>query len=138
MDADPRGAASREIPVANSVPIIVTCFDPFGGTRRGLEGPSQGLRLPSGGGRMTYARWLGFPEDTPAILSALFGRAALPRPRFDFKVMARIALRSPIPLPPADATRGVGRFLYGDARVRHTLAMLSLAPGPGPGGGGGS
>ena len=52
-------------------------------------------------------------------------------------LMARIALRSPIPLPPADATRGVGRFLYGDARVRHTLAMLSLAPGPGPGGGGG-
>ena len=37
MDADPRGAASREIPVANSVPIIVTCFDPFGGTRRGLD-----------------------------------------------------------------------------------------------------
>ena len=90
MDADPRGAASREMPVANSVPIIVTCFDPFGGTRRGLEGPSQGLRLPSDGVRMTYARWLGFPEDTPAILSALFGRAA--RPRFDFKVIARIAL----------------------------------------------
>ena len=135
MDADPRGAASREMPVANSVPIIVTCFDPFRGTRRGLEGPSQGLRLPSDGVRMTYARWLGFPEDTPAILSALFGRAA--RPSFDFKVMARIALRLPIPLPPADATRGVGRFLYGDARVRHTLAILSLAPGPGPGGGGG-
>ena len=49
--------------------------------------------------------------------------------------MARIALRSPIPLPPADATRSVGRFLYGDAMVQHTLAMLSLAPGPGPGGG---
>ena len=46
MDADPRGSASGEMPVANSVPIIVTDFDPFGGTRRGLEGPSQGSRLP--------------------------------------------------------------------------------------------
>ena len=55
MDADPRGSASGEMPVANSVPIIVTCFDPFRGTRRGLEGPSQGSRLPSDGVRMTYA-----------------------------------------------------------------------------------
>lgn len=70
--------------------------------------------------------------NTPAILSALFGRVA--RPRFDLKVMARIALRSPIPVSPADATRGVGRFLYGDARLQHSLAVLSLAPGPGPGG----
>ena len=55
MDADPRGAASRKIPVANSVPIIVTCFDPFRGTLRGLEGPSQGSWLPSDGVRMTHA-----------------------------------------------------------------------------------
>ena len=56
IDADPRGSASGEMPVANSVPIIVTDFDPFGGTRRGLEGPSQGSRLPSDGVRMAYAR----------------------------------------------------------------------------------
>ena len=30
--------------------------------------------------------------------------------------VARIALRSPIQFPPADAVRGVGSFLYEDAR----------------------
>ena len=42
MDADPRGSASGEMPVANSVPKIVTCFDPFRGTRRRARARGNG------------------------------------------------------------------------------------------------
>ena len=49
MDADPRGSGRGEMPVANSVPIIETDFDPRGGTRSGIEGPSRGSRQPFDG-----------------------------------------------------------------------------------------
>ena len=55
MDADPRGSTSGEMPVAISVSILVTCVYSFGGTCRGLEGPSKGSRLPTDGVRMAYA-----------------------------------------------------------------------------------
>ena len=89
--------------------------------------------MPFDGVRTACGRQLGLPVMTPAILSALLDRET--RPRFGFKVVARLAQHPPVPLSPADAPHGVERVMSDDERTQRTLAMLFLAPGPGPGGG---
>ena len=90
--------------------------------------------MPFDGVRTACGRRLGLPVMTPAILSALFDRET--RPRFGFKVVARLAQHPPIPLPIADVSHGAGRVMSDDEKAQHTLAMLPLAPRPAPARGG--